>query len=122
MERAAPGFVAALSVGAVLTAIILGLGYFEGGKEGVCWGESEFYREHLDAAAGWRMEYSLWPPGQTCVALRADGGVLAERTYPEREDWALAVALFAAPLALRDVWCRLRRQRSGTSSAARPAP
>jgi hypothetical protein len=88
----------------------VGLGWLEGGQEGPCSSLTEFVNEYEDVAAGWRIEHSLWPPGTSCAALRTDGTVIAERTYPEAEDWALAVILFVAPLALWGVWGRLRRR------------
>jgi hypothetical protein len=103
------GLLLALAVGTALAAFTLALGYFEGGMEGVCWGESAFYHEHLDEAAGWRAEGSLWPPGQSCVALTRDGSVLARETYPQRQDWELALALLALPCGLWAAWRRYRR-------------
>jgi hypothetical protein len=103
------GLVVALAVGAVLAALTLALGYFEGGMEGVCWGNSAFYSKHLSEAGGWRAEGSLWPPGQSCVALARDGSVLARETYPQGRDWLLTLALFALPCGVWAAWRRYRR-------------
>ena len=119
-EHVSGGFWWRLIIGWCLAAVVIVFTLNPGGLEGPCSNEASFARSVDQTSTDFRVEHQSWPPGQRCVAVAANGSVVASETYPRPWEWLLAGFAAVSPFLVTWAYRAVRRRRPPAPQAPTP--